>query len=222
MRPLSTAQVFQPSWEIAAGLGIEAHGPATLIKDVLTVLHTARKPTVGFEAAVQMLEAADETEAQLNERVLHVLRTYTAAIVERLGEAKDWVQRHGLLVVLTFVLNVGAFYYAEEQTRLARAASEPSTIQREMESHLADLTEAMSQNQKQHALERDERVVVRPAPLRQTPDAKGLILRQIYPDDRVRVLEIEDGWAKVDVYAYSSEKLCEGWISRRVLRIPTL
>jgi hypothetical protein len=45
-----------------------------------------------------------------------------------------------------------------------------------------------------------------------------LILRKVYPDDRVRVLDAAGKWAQVEVYEYHSEKVAKGWINRRVLR----
>jgi SH3-like domain-containing protein len=64
------------------------------------------------------------------------------------------------------------------------------------------------------------RVVAQPAPLRLEPHAKASIIRKLYPDDRVRVQEVKDGWALVEVYEYKSEATITGWVNRRALRMP--
>ena len=222
MRPLSTAQAFQPSWEVAAGLGLTSLGRQGLIRDVLGAVHSERAPTAGFEATVQMFEVADENDPDLSGRVLVILRTYAAIIIDRLANATERVTYANFIATLTLLFQIASWHDGRIQRSIAEVSATPSAAQREIQQHLVAIHEAMSQSQKTQALSRDERVVVRSASLRPTPDANGLILRQIYPDDRVHVVGIKGGWAKVEVYEYNSEKVTEGWINRRVLRIPSL
>jgi hypothetical protein len=82
-----------------------------------------------------------------------------------------------------------------------------------------ELKKALAQFKREHEKDRNLRVLARSAPLRMTPEADGKIMRQLYPDDLVRVLDVKDGWAHVEVFQYNSEQLINGWINRRVLRI---
>lgn len=68
--------------------------------------------------------------------------------------------------------------------------------------------------------ERNIRVVIQSAPLRTEPDAKAHVMRMVYPDDRVRVVDIKSTWALIEVYEYKSKSTVTGWINRRVLRMP--
>jgi hypothetical protein len=52
-----------------------------------------------------------------------------------------------------------------------------------------------------------------------SPEADGKIMRQLYPDDLVRVLDVKDAWAHVEVFQYNSEQLITGWVNRRALRV---
>jgi hypothetical protein len=99
MKPLSTLQVLQPSWEIVSGLGAVGVGRPTLVQDIIGGLYAERAETVGFEAVVQMLQVADEAaEEEFAERVLQLLQRYSASFIPLLGQTTDWVQRQGRLV----------------------------------------------------------------------------------------------------------------------------
>jgi hypothetical protein len=45
-----------------------------------------------------------------------------------------------------------------------------------------------------------------------------MMIRRVYPDQRLRVIDAKNGWALVEAYEYKSETTTTGWISRRVLR----
>ena len=105
LRPESPLEAMRPSWEVAAGLALAGIGRPGLVHDALSAIHSARAETAGFEAVVQMLEAADEAEDDLDDRVLIVLRSYAAGLIDLLEQSKDWVQRQGLMAML--MLNPG-------------------------------------------------------------------------------------------------------------------
>jgi Bacterial SH3 domain len=116
---------------------------------------------------------------------------------------------------------LACYYEAHQQTELARAAagSEPAAvIHREIAEHLHILERQVAQLDR--ASDRTMPVVVQMAPLRLEPRAKAPIIRQLYPDDRVRVQDVKDGWALVEVYEYKSEATTTGWVNRRALRSP--
>jgi hypothetical protein len=224
LKPISELQAIQPSWEIAANLGIAGFGTPSMVYDAVHKMYAVRQETVGFEAVVQMLEAADQPEDELTDRILTVLRTYAAAIIDALDHTKDWFRRQGLLATLGFLITLLTFYdthksrlATEEQLNLAKQT--PSAIG-EIQKHQDELTQIMSRFLEESSARKDARVLTRAVPLRATPDAKGMVLRHLYPDDRVRVLDVKDSWAHIEVYEYSSEQTQTGWINRRVLRLP--
>jgi len=226
MKPLSTLQAVQPSWEIVSGLGAVGVGRPTLVQDIIGGLYAERAETVGFEAVVQMLQVADEAaEEEFAERVLQLLQKYSAAFITLLGQTTDWVQRQGLVNILTFLLTA---YVAVENHR-SRVDSDVQTqlaIEQASETHqeIADrkqeLENVLSEfEDQQEKKDKHLRVLVRTAPLRMSPEADGKIMRQLYPDDLVRVVDIKEGWAHVEVFQYNSEQLINGWVSRRALRV---
>src|SRR6185437_15843406 len=99
------------------------------------------------------------------------------------------------------------------------AIKQDGTAQSEIAERNEELKKALAQFTQEHEKDRNLRVLVRSAPLRATPQAGGKFMRQLYPDDLVRVLDVKDGWAHVEVFQYNSEQLINGWINRRVLRI---
>jgi hypothetical protein len=235
LKPASLQQAFQPSWEIAASLGIAGIGRPGLIQDALRAIYTERVQTAGFEAAIEMLQIADDADGDVADRVLLVLRTYVAGIVDLLAQSKDWVAQQGLIQILMLILVIATYHenhlsrldadtqtqLALEQARDARASSSPasSLAKQEIAQHLDQIDRDVSQLLKDRETSQDVRVLIRMAPLRATPDARGTIIRQLYPDDRVRLIEIQNGWARVEVYEYKSETVINGWMSRRVLRL---
>jgi hypothetical protein len=219
LKPLSSLQAFQPSWEMTATLGLAGYGRPSLIHDLLGAISVERVPTTSFEALVQMLEAADEDEAYLAERALHILKSYSAAILELIEQTKDWIAQQGLLSIMFFLMGVATLYETHLSRLDADAALKPSAAQHEMVHHLDEIDHALSRIEKAQAPTGDARVVIRTAPLRQLPSTKGMIVRQVYPDDPVRVITVQGSWAQVEVYEYNSEHVVVGWISRRVLRL---
>jgi hypothetical protein len=224
MKPLSALQAVQPSWEIASSLGAVGIGRPTLIQDVIGSLHVERHETISFEAVVQMMEVADEADDEVAERVLQLLRTYAGLFIELLAETKDWVKRQGLMAMLMLFLGT----YTALEGRRARidadvqkdlAIKQDSNAHSEIAERNEELKKALAQFKQEHEKDRNLRVLVRSAPLRMTPEADGKIMRQLYPDDLVRVLDVKDGWAHVEVFQYNSEQLINGWINRRVLRV---
>jgi hypothetical protein len=116
---------------------------------------------------------------------------------------------------------MACLYEAHQHTELARTAAGlgPETvIHREITEHLQILEQRVAQLDL--ASDRNIRVVAQMAPLRLEPRAKAPIIRQLYPDDRVRVQDVKDGWALVEVYEYKSEATTTGWVNRRALRSP--
>lgn len=219
LKPLSSLQAFQPSWEMTATLGLAGYGRPSLIHDLVGAISVERVPTTSFEALVQMLEAADEDEAYLAERALHILKSYSAAILELIAQTKDWIAQQGLLSIMIFLISVATLYETHLSRLDADAALKPSAAQHEMVNQLDEIDQALSRIEKAQTPTRDARVVIRTAPLRQLPSTKGMIVRQVYPDDPVRVITVQGGWAQVEVYEYNSEHVVVGWISRRVLRL---
>jgi hypothetical protein len=213
LKPASLQQTFQPSWEVAAGLGLAGIGRPGLIQDALTAIYAERTPTVGFEVAIQMLQIADSAEDDLTDRIIYVLKTYKAAIIDHIAQSKDWIAQQGVVSILALIVGIASLYEthlsrldADTQNKLVASASpERDLSKREIAQHLDQIGENVSQLLEEKKVDQDARVLIRMAPLRAKPDAKGTIIRQLYPDDMVRLLEIQGGWARVEVGGFKDE-----------------
>jgi hypothetical protein len=234
LRPQGFPGALMPSWQIAASLGAAGAAPASLVHDVLGALHEERPDTVAFEAVVRMVEGVDAEERYLAEAALALLRQYTSMLIEFLSSTTDLIRREGIVATITLFITISGLYVnylsllssaeqtelAREQTAIARAAaaSDPSTAYHEIAKHLQNLEQQVAQLDR--ASDPTIRIVAQPAPLRLEPHTKAPIIRKLYPDDRVRVQEVREGWALVEVYEYKSEATTTGWVNRRALRLP--
>lgn len=228
LKPAAPSDMLLPSWHLTAGIGAAGVAGPALVRDVLRSLHRDRPETVAFEVAVGIAESFDDADGGV-EQTADLLQRFTAALIALGASTRDWVAKQGIVNLLALVVALGAFYDchlarldADEQTALARvaASTEPTPAQWEITRHLQEIEHALGEQAREHAAERDQRVVVQAAPLRLAPEAKSTVIRIVYPDDRVRVQEVTDGWARVEVFEYRSEAAVTGWINRRVLRRP--
>ncbi len=229
LRPGSVFQAFQPSWELTAGLGLAGLTRPGLVHDALAAIHNERNKTVGFETAVQLLELADESGTQVADSIVAILRSYVSDLLDLLAQTKDWLRRQGLISVLALIFAAISCYLGWEQVTLGQeqlefarhsVAPDPSSAQLEILEQLQILNRGIASLEVVGRRDREERVVVRPTPLRKEPNATGAIVRRVYPDDRVRVLEVQRSWARVELYGYNSEAIDNGWLNRSALRQP--
>ena len=236
MRPPASADMLLPSWKLTAGLGAFGVAQPGLIQDVLRALHRERPDTFAFDISVKLNETFDQADDLGTEQTVDILQKYTEALVDLLVSTKDWVVKQGVANMLLLIMAAASLYYAreayleghlgrldaDEQTVLARAAAsaEPTPAQQEIARHVQSLETAIRAQDVRHQAERNSRVVVQSAPLRLAPDAKASAIRVVYPEDRVRLLDVKRGWALVEVFEYKSETMVTGWINRRVLRLP--
>ncbi len=66
------------------------------------------------------------------------------------------------------------------------------------------------------------RYIHKDAMLRTEPDKEAQVLRYIYPDHLIRVVDTKGHWAKVEILDYRTEKPEVGWMARSQLRIEPL
>jgi hypothetical protein len=236
LKPRGAADMLLPSWQVTARLGCAGVVPASLVRDILDEIHQTRADTIAFEAAVEMAEGIDGEVNYLADLTLFLLRKYRTIIIDLASGAVDFVKREGIIATISLFVALASLYenhasriYSAEQTDLAREqaelardgdASEPTPIQHEIAEYLQTLQQQIAQINVDRTADLNMRVVIQTAPLRLEPNAKAIVLRRVYPDDRVRVLDVKDGWALVEVYEYKSEATTTGWINRRVLRLP--
>ena len=236
LKPVTASDMLLPSWQLTAGMGAAGAARPGLIRDVLEVLHRERPDTVAFDVAVTIAETFDEAGDVGAEKTADLLEKYAEALIKLYASTRDWVIKRGIYNTMMLILGIAGVYYAreayveshlarldaDEQTALARAAAspEPTPAQQEISRQIQAIDKTLREQRAARAAERDERVVIRSAPLRVEPDVKATAIRIVYPEDRVRVLDRKDRWARVELFDYKSEATVTGWIRRDALRVP--
>ena len=234
LKPQNELNILLPSWNVAASMGIAGLAPAGLIHDVLGAVHQRRTATFAFEAAVKMAETIDAEEQYLAETTLSLLRQFASMLVDMVSQTKDFIQRQGYVSIIVLIISIAGLYEthlsresASEQTDIAReqlelgravGTSDSTAIQLEILEELKALELRTAQLRNESISDENIRIVAQMAPLRSGSDAKAHMIRRVYPDDRVRIKDVKNGWALVEVYEYKSEATTTGWINKRVLR----
>ena len=202
---------------VVAGLdGVAARGAAA---DVLAYYGEDPDPDAPIFAAVMSgVTALDEAdEATRRDRLDAALARLAELVSEVLRRENRPITVTGVMTVvgtLMSVISVGIAWMAFQGDEADRRGPDTAAV-------IAKLDE-LKMAQPPVRDQRDMRFVHDKAWLRIAPDAKAPAIRAIYPDQPLRVLETEDGWAKVEAYDYASDRPLVGWISRRRLRIEPL
>lgn len=202
---------------VVAGLdGVAARGAAA---DVLAYYGEDPDPDAPiFEAVMSGVTALDEAdEVTRRDRLDAALARLAELVSEVLRRENRPITVTGVMTVvgtLMSVISVGIAWMAFQGDEADRRGPDTAAV-------IAKLDE-LKMAQPPVWDQRDMRFVHDKAWLRIAPDAKAPAIRAIYPDQPLRVLETEDGWAKVEAYDYASDRPLVGWISRRRLRIEPL
>jgi hypothetical protein len=234
LKPSNELHFLLPSWNVTASIGIAGLAPVGLIHDVLGAVHQQRIATVAFEAVVKMAESIDGEEQYLAEATLTVLKQFASMLIDLVSQTKDFIQRQGYISIITLIVAIASLYethlsreFASEQTDIAReqldlsrtaGTSDSTAIQSEILKELKALELRTAQVSNEPTADDSIRIVAQTAPLRLEPDPKSHMIGRVFPDERVRVMDVKNGWALVEVYEYKSEATAIGWINRRVLR----
>ena len=208
---------IQPGFQATAWLGLEGEAPAGVVADVLRHYGESADPSSPafqeLRSGIELLDSDEEAADSLPEALLS-LATIVFSTAQR---TRDVVVKIGLLKLLNTLIAVASFYVAVmayEQSQ--RDPDQQGRIQTTLEKVDQDLKE---QNAQTEISARTHRYVHAPTPLRAEPNRDGLLLRRVYPDQLVRVIEANDRWAKVEIYDYGHDAPMVGWISRRALYV---
>ena len=223
---------FPPGFQMAAALGLENSVARGLVADILHHYDAATPDAPAFADALgstAIVDAGTLTEAEAVSFLQRVAGWLMAAITAEV----DIVRRNGLVYVLTFIMTLVATYYGHGASEIGReslaVAKESLVVAKSGASH-DDMTalikethavgEAVRAEQRGDARAHDRiRYVHDRTPLRAEPQARGLLLRVIYPDQLLQVIEERGDWLEVEAFNYSTDAPIRGWVSRRRLRL---
>ena len=235
-RGLSEAMAVAPGFQLTAGLGLVGRVGRGVAADILhhyedggdedaapsAVFVTARDGARGLDDGGLSAEQVDEIISAVRDQ-----------ISTELARERDPVRRLGLMEILLFILTFvgtasgvfGAYVgyeslvVGQESLALAQAQTkappDPARLGPKLDQLHKDLRADKAQAR---GADEAARYVHRDTPLRADPDGSGLLLRMVYFDQTLRVIDERGAWVKVEVYDYHAGAVTRGWMSRRRLR----
>jgi hypothetical protein len=222
---LNRPSLFPPGFQMAAALGLQGAVAKGLVADVLHHYDEDAPEAPAFAEALTstaIVDAGALTEAE----AISFLRRVGGWLLAAIRNEKDVIRQLGLIGVLNFVLTVLTTFLTYEavvigQRSLAVAEAGPThadvkALTDETHAMRLDIEATMRGDEKVHDR---TRYVHQSTPLRAEPQAHGLVLRTLYPDQVLRVVDARGEWVQVEAFDYHSDQPMRGWVSRRRLRL---
>ena len=217
--------LFPPGYQAVAMLGLQGSVARGLVADVLRHYGEEVPETPLFASALESAAIAD-TQDMSEDQAVAFLRTVGGWIIELIQDEADVIRRNGLSGVLGLILGLLAIHISSQQLQVARASVASSPTKADIAAVFSETRAVYAELQADHQdrVERDRQVryVHDRAPLRAEPDGRAIMLRIVYPDQLLRVIDERGEWLMVEVFDYQSDSPMRGWISRRRVRLQPL
>lgn len=216
---------FPPGFQMAAAMGLENTVARGLVADVLHAYDAPAPHAPIFGEALEstaIVDAGVFTDAE----AISYLQRVASFLMAAIKAEPDIIRRNGLLSFLLFVMAVIGCYTGIDSLIVSKhslAVAEAGPTHSDVED-LINATRAVGEAVKagQHSgADAHDRIryVVDRTPLRAQPQAHGLLLRQLYPDQLLRVIGERGDWVEAEAFDYSTDAPMRGWVSRRRLRL---
>ena len=227
--------MFPPGFQMAAALGLEARAARGLVADVLHRYGDEASDTPVFAGALEGTAIVD-AEAMTEDEAVSFLQRVAGMLLALIRNERDVIVRGGMIGVLVFVSTMIGGYasyraleIAQQSLQVSQEALDAAKAQ-PTNSDLAAVIRESQATRKAFETERRERADDRDriryvhdrTPLRAEPHAQGMLIRMVYPDQLLRVMNEQDQWLEVEVFNYQSDSATRGWISRRRVRLNPL
>ncbi len=226
---------FPPGFQMAAALGLGGAVARGLAADVLHHYNEATPEAPAFAEALTSTAIVDAGVLSEAEAV-GFLQRVVGWLLGMIEAEPDIIRRNGLIGVLMFVITVVTAYIGYESLLIGErglAVAQESLVAAKAGPTRADLEALIQETKAAREAAEDRargdakvhdrlRYVHDHTPLRAEPQAKGLVLRLVYPDQTLRVVDAKGEWVEVEVFDYQSDHPIRGWMSRRRLRLQPL
>ncbi|WP_420143972.1 hypothetical protein [Sphingobium sp.] len=206
---------FEPGFRSAAALGISGAAGQGLVSDVLRSYDkSAAIEAALFSAVVDSVHVIGDPGASAGE-VGNALHIVIAAIESLRQYVRKEYEKAGLIATLALIASLVAIWISLNPDH----SSEISMLKevREANQQLGSIRNELRDDVTRTASSQI-RYVHAATPLRTSPGREGLIIRRVYPDQWLRVLESKGDWAHVEVFDYQSDASIDGWMHRSHLR----
>lgn len=209
------AGMARPGFQAVAELALHGLTGQSVSADALQAYDAPNADAPFLAAVIESISVFDDAGISNAERA-EVLQRLILAFERARAFLSAEYQKAGLLEAIG--LAVASLALA---LQLIEMNSGPPPVElQEANSHLAAiLTELQSSRDGEASGSRSIRFVRQVTHLRAEPHRDGLVVRLVYPDQWVRVIDTNGEWARVEVFDYRSDAGIEGWINRRNLRM---
>lgn len=209
------ASLLRPGYQSVAMLGMEGIAARGAAADLLRLYdEIPDEEAEAFASVVAGVTALDADEADPAEMATALERAWFV-ISRALGFVKDEVHKAGLIAMLALLVAVHSDWVAmnppaQDNGSLAARLDEATRELKGMRQDFRNRGEAGARN--------PIRYVHGIARLRAEPNRGAQLIRLIYPDQLLRVIEREGDWVKVEAFDYPTDTPVRGWIHRGNLR----
>lgn len=224
--------LFPPGFQMAAAWGLETTTARGLVADLLHHYGEEAPDAPLFGHALESAAVVDAEELTEAEAVSFLQRV-AGFILAAIQNERDVVARGGMIGVLILICTLLSGYVGLASLQVAEKSlvvAEQSLNSAQAQPTNSDLAaviresqatrEAFEAERRERADDRHRiRYVHERAPLRTEPHAQGMLIRSVYPDQLLRVVDEQGEWLKVEVFDYQSDGVTRGWISRRRVRL---
>ncbi len=215
---------FPPGFQMAAALGLENSVARGLVADVL---HHYGMPTPAAPVFAEALESTAIVDAGklTAAEAISFLQRVAGWLMAAIRAEPDIIRRNGLMSTLLFVMAVIGCYagiaslivaehsltVGHESFAVAKAGPTHDDVEALIKETYA-VAEAVKAGQHGEADAHYRiRYVVDRTPLRAEPQAHGLVLHLVYPDQLLRVIGERGDWVEVEAFDYSTDAPMRGW-----------
>lgn len=229
---IGSRSIFPPGFQMAAALGLEATVARGLVADLLHRYGEEAPDAPVFASALEGAAIID-TAVLTEDEAVSFLQRIAGWLLALIRNEPDVVARGGMVGVLVLVCTLMSGYVgirslqvserslevAEQSLRITQA--QPTNADLAAVIRESQATRAEFEADRRERAEAGERIryVHDRTPLRAEPQAQGMVIRSVYPDQLLRVIDEQGEWLKVEVFDYQSDSATRGWISRRRARI---
>lgn len=214
-RAIETAAELSRGFRTAANLGLSLAAAPGAVAQVLS-RYRVESPLHSelFGDVLGGIERVDDAEVAGEDLAEGLERAQRSA---RRIDLSDPAQAMLVFALLTLLLMVYQTVLQQEALEVARSSATSADIAAmtaEMHTLRGDLRKAREEARSEW---RHIRYVREIAPLKAEASGESMTLLHVYPDQPLRILEAQGGWAHVEVLPYDTGKPLSGWIARRRL-----
>lgn len=211
------AAILRPGYQTAATLALEGLAAKGAVAELLRRYESGAIDAPIFGSVRETLISLDDEEAS-GVDFMDLFEQAWAAIVRLVGDKPDLIRNPAFLAWLSILIGLAGATFTAYQVW----GPPPPEIVSRLETgneELREMNRKLDAERRKDEAQRFIRYVHDVVNLRAEPHRGGQLIRLVYPDQPVRIIEAKGEWAMVEVFDYGSDAPVRGWISRRYLRV---